>query len=107
MISRTSPPATRPAPAPIPRSWRRADYLLGWEQLSRIALAVVVATAAIAGVLWGRHRIFPALRARNSVERTAVIVLIACSTISVVTTVGIVLSLLFESLRFFAAGAGA
>jgi phosphate transport system permease protein len=79
-----------------------ADHLLGWEQLSRIALAVVVATAAIAGVLWGRHRIFPALRARNSVERTAVIVLIACSTISVVTTVGIVLSLLFESLRFFA-----
>ncbi len=79
-----------------------ADYLLGWEQLSRIALAVVVATAAIAGVLWGRHRIFPALRARNSVERTAVIALIACSTISVVTTVGIVLSLLFESLRFFA-----
>ncbi len=79
-----------------------ADHLLSWEQLSRIALAVAVAAAAIAGVLWGRHRIFPALRARNSVERTAVIVLIACSTISVVTTVGIVLSLLFESLRFFA-----
>ncbi len=80
-----------------------ADHLLSWEQLSRVALAVAVGAAAIAGVLWGRHRIFPALRARNSVERTAVIVLIACSTFSVVTTVGIVLSLLFESLRFFAA----
>ena len=92
--------ATRAGADPVKLA--AADYLLGWEQLSRIALAIVVATAAIAGVLWGRHRIFPALRARNSVERTAVIVLIACSTISVVTTVGIVLSLLFESLRFFA-----
>ncbi len=79
-----------------------ADHLLDWERLSRIALAVAVGAAAIAGVLWGRQRIFPALRARNSVERTAVILLIVCSTISVVTTVGIVLSLLFESLRFFA-----
>jgi phosphate transport system permease protein len=79
-----------------------ADHLLSWERFSRFALAIAVGAAAIAGVLWGRHRIFPALRARNSVERTAVVLLIACSTISIVTTVGIVLSLLFESLRFFA-----
>ena len=79
-----------------------ADHLLGWEQLSRIALSIAVGAAAIAGVLWGRARIFPALRARNSVERTATILLIVCSTLSVLTTVGIVLSLLFESLRFFA-----
>jgi len=79
-----------------------ADYLLDWERLSRYALAVAVGAAAIAGVLWGRQRIFPALRARNSVERTAVVLLVACSTVSVITTIGIVLSLLFESLRFFA-----
>src|SRR5262245_25795037 len=79
-----------------------ADHLLSWERVSRVALAIAVGTASIAGVLWGRHRIFPALRARNSVERTAVVLLIACSTISILTTVGIVLSLLFESLRFFA-----
>lgn len=85
-----------------PAKLAAADYLLSWERLSRFALAIAVGAAAIAGVLWGRGRIFPALRARNSVERTATVLLIACSTISVITTIGIVLSLLFESLRFFA-----
>ncbi len=41
-------------------------------------------------------------RARNAVERRVHWLLIACSAIAIVTTVGIVASLLFESLRFFA-----
>jgi phosphate transport system permease protein len=80
-----------------------ADHMIAWERTGRIAIAIAAAAAALAGLLWGRHRIAPSLRARNSVERTATVVLIVCSTISVITTVGIVLSLLFESLRFFAA----
>jgi phosphate transport system permease protein len=80
-----------------------ADHMIAWERMGRIAIAIAAAAAALAGLLWGRHRIAPSLRARNSVERTATVVLIVCSTISVITTVGIVLSLLFESLRFFAA----
>ncbi|MAY68061.1 MAG: phosphate ABC transporter permease subunit PstC, partial [Rhodospirillaceae bacterium] len=43
----------------------------------------------------------PELRARNSVERAIMVIMIICSTIAVLTTLGIILSLLFESLRFF------
>ncbi|MFM9842087.1 MAG: phosphate ABC transporter permease subunit PstC [Dongiaceae bacterium] len=78
-----------------------ADHMIAWEQTGRIAIAIAAAAAALAGLLWGRHRIAPSLRARNGVERTAVVLLIACSTVSVLTTIGIVLSLLFESLVFF------
>jgi phosphate transport system permease protein len=79
-----------------------ADHLLAWERMGRAAIVIAAAAAALAGLLWGRHRISPNLRTRNKVERAATIFLIVCSTISVITTLGIVLSLLFESLRFFA-----
>jgi phosphate transport system permease protein len=41
-------------------------------------------------------------RARNSVERILLIVLIACSAVAILTTVGIVFSVIFETFRFFA-----
>jgi len=41
------------------------------------------------------------LRARNLVESAAKVFLIACSTVAILTTLGIVLSVLFEALRFF------
>ena len=40
-------------------------------------------------------------RARNAVEGVVMVVLIACSIIAILTTVGIVFSVLFESIRFF------
>ena len=46
-----------------------ADHLLALRALSRIALAVAVGAAAIAGSCSRPPRIVPALRARNSVER--------------------------------------
>ncbi len=48
-----------------------------------------------------RH-IVPQMRARNRVESIIRFLLVLCSVIAILTTVGIVLSLLFESLRFFA-----
>jgi phosphate transport system permease protein len=65
------------------------------------ALGVVALAVAIAGLVWSWRRISPTLRARNRVERAIMGMLIVCSTISIATTVGIVMSLLFESLRFF------
>jgi phosphate transport system permease protein len=78
-----------------------AARLAAWRQTSAIALAAAAAAVAIAGLLWGRRAIVPAFRARNSVERTILVLMVFLSTISVLTTIGIVLSLLFESLRFF------
>ena len=43
----------------------------------------------------------PAMRARVKVEQTVKVLMISCSTIAIFTTIGIVLSVLFESLRFF------
>jgi phosphate transport system permease protein len=40
-------------------------------------------------------------RARNLVEKTALVFLIACAAVAIFTTVGIVFSVLFESIRFF------
>jgi phosphate transport system permease protein len=79
-----------------------AARLISWRQASAIALIAAVAAVAIAGLLWGRRAIAPAFRARNTVERTILVLMVILSTISVLTTVGIVLSLLFESLKFFA-----
>src|SRR5690606_20207169 len=59
---------------------------------------------AIAGggaLLYARSRITARLRARNAVERAVGLVLIACSAVAILTTVGIVASLLTEALRFF------
>ncbi len=79
-----------------------AAQLAGWKHIGSIALVAAVAAVAIAGLLWGRRAIAPSFRARNTVERTILVLMVILSTISVLTTVGIVLSLLFESLHFFA-----
>jgi phosphate transport system permease protein len=68
--------------------------LLGVEP--RVALL----TGALAAVVAWR-RIAPELRARPWVEGVVRLGLAACSVVAILATVGIVLSLLFESARFF------
>lgn len=65
---------------------------------SAIALA---AAAGLAGLLLMARRIAPRLRARNEFEAAIRLLLIACSGIAILTTIGIVASLLSEALRFF------
>jgi phosphate transport system permease protein len=67
----------------------------GWLVL---VSGMVAATAALA---WGYGRISPTFHARNRVENFVEIALFACSAVAVLTTVGIVLSVLFETVRFF------
>lgn len=56
---------------------------------------------ALAGTFMSTRRIKVDFRARNGVERWAMGLLLGASLIAILTTLGIVLSLLFESLRFF------
>ncbi len=64
---------------------------------------VVAATlACLLGVLFVFSQIRPGLRARNRVEGWIVGVLFACSVVAVLTTVGIIASLVYDSIRFFA-----
>ncbi len=69
--------------------------------LSTVARWLVVLALAIAGAALVHRRIAPRLQARNAVERVVTVFLIASSTVAIFTTLGIVLSVLFESLRFF------
>ena len=85
-----------------PAKLAAAERLIAWRQIAIVAFAAAVGAVGLAGLLWGRRAIMPSFRARNAVERTILILMIILSTLSIVTTVGIVLSLLFESLRFFA-----
>jgi phosphate transport system permease protein len=70
---------------------QRADWLL-W--ILTIALCV-------AGMAWAWKHIRLDYPAQHRVERAIVYALIGCSLLAILTTIGIVLSVLFESLRFF------
>lgn len=65
-----------------------------------MALAVCSIMAA-AGLLYARGRITVGLRARNRVERVVDVLLILCSLTAIMTTFGIVFSLVFEAVQFF------
>ncbi|MFZ1325408.1 MAG: phosphate ABC transporter permease subunit PstC [Candidatus Contendobacter sp.] len=69
--------------------------------IGNAALWVVVLSIAIGGIAYAWRAISPMLRARNRVERVVNIFLIASSTVAIFTTLGIVLSVVFESLLFF------
>jgi len=65
-----------------------------------IGLALAL-SASCAGLAWAQSRIRPSFSARDSVERLVRLSLLASSGLAIMITVGIVLSLLFEALRFF------
>jgi len=65
-----------------------------------IGLALTL-SASCAGLAWAQRRIEPNFSARESIERIVRLLLIASSALAILITVGIVLSLLFEALRFF------
>ena len=56
---------------------------------------------AFVGAGLALRRVSPDFRARKGVERWANVLLVAASLVAILTTLGIVLSLMFESLRFF------
>jgi phosphate transport system permease protein len=78
-----------------------ADRYRSLQAISKAALAVVAISMAILGIVLVRAKIKPTLRARNVVEKVIKVILIACSTIAIFTTIGIVLSVLYEAILFF------
>jgi phosphate transport system permease protein len=68
---------------------------------SRYILGAVAILLSAAGLIYSLSRINPEFRARNATEKFTMWLLIACSLVAVLTTVGIVGSLLFETIHFF------
>lgn len=86
---------------PNPAILEAANHYRNLRVIGNTALWLVVVSLAIAGVAYGWSAISPTLRARNRVEQVVNLFLIASSTLAIFTTVGIVLSVLFESVLFF------
>lgn len=77
------------------------DSLRQFEMLTTAATAIIAAILGIGGLFIARGRIGARLRARNEVERVVNLLLLACSAVAILTTVGIVASLITEAIHFF------
>ncbi|WP_372707311.1 phosphate ABC transporter permease subunit PstC [Brevundimonas sp.] len=90
-------------PAPyaelLPAEGRRAARI---EQMLGLGSIVIATLAALLGGLFVFSQIRPGMRARNRVEGWIVGALFTCSVVAILTTVGIIASLVFDSIRFFA-----
>lgn len=78
-----------------------AEYMQRVEDIGRNWMTGMAVVLAAIGLGLAVRRIRPELAARNESEWTFRAVLMACSLIAILTTLGIVLSVLFESIRFF------
>ena len=86
-------------PDPVVRA--AADRLNALNHTGFVTMAVLVGALAVLGLTLGWRQVQPDLRARNRVEKITMMLLIVASSVAILTTAGIVLSLLFEALRFF------
>lgn len=78
-----------------------ADLYRRLDGIGTIAFVVAALALAGAGTAIGIGRIEPRFRARNRVEQWVSYALLLTAAISILTTAGIVFSVLFESIRFF------
>jgi len=82
---------------------RAAQELRIASARSQTLMTVLVLALAVAGLALAIMRTHKDFRARNVVEAGIKVLLIAASTIAILTTLGIVLSMLFETFNFFQA----
>jgi len=79
-----------------------AEAWHGWEATSTTLKTVTVLALSLIGGMLAYRMVNPDFRSRNAVERIVMAILAASSAIAILTTVGIVFSVIFESMRFFA-----
>lgn len=78
-----------------------AERYLNLQENFRLAMLAILTVVMIGSVVPAYRKITPQLRARNIVEKLVKYFLIACSAIAILTTIGILFSVLFEAIRFF------
>jgi phosphate transport system permease protein len=78
-----------------------ASRYAGLDRIGDTAIVAAVAAVACLGLGLAWRRIRPELRAREAVERVAMAILAGSSAVAILATIGIVLSLVFETARFF------
>jgi phosphate transport system permease protein len=86
---------------PQPYMVEAAGNLNTMTYASRLAMTVAVLAVSVLGAAFAYRQIAPRFRARNRVEKVILVSLVVASSIAILTTVGIVLSMLTEATRFF------
>jgi len=86
---------------PSPEVTAAADTLVRWQQIASWLMAVVIIAVMLLAMFFAYSRLAPRFRARSGVERFTSGVMIACSVAAILTTIGIIVSLLYESFEFF------
>jgi len=96
-------PAVQIWPAPyaelLPAEGQRAARIALMLEIGAGTAAIL---AGLLGALFVFNQIRPGMRARNRVEGWIVGLLFVCSAVAILTTVGIIASLVYDSMRFFA-----
>jgi phosphate transport system permease protein len=84
-----------------PHAQQAVAHYVRLRNTSALALTGVILVLGVIAILIVRSRIAPQLRARNAVERIGQGLLLACASLAVFVTLGIVLSVVYESILFF------
>lgn len=97
LFSKGTPLAVSPEPYAV----NAALFQLQAKRSSQLLLTISAIGLAILCLAFAFFQVGPTLRSRNAVERVALAGLFSCSMVAILTTLGIVLSMLFESIHFF------
>lgn len=86
-----------------PEEWKvaAAERLNGLYSTSRWTMLICLALLSAGLIVFARSKVSADFRARTAVEKIVLGLMIACSLIAILTTIGIILSLIFESIKFF------
>lgn len=86
---------------PSPEIAAAAEALVRWHDIFEATVFVVALALMIVGLFFARHKLGLRFRARNRVEHFLDGFMIACAVVAVLTTAGIVVSLVYEASAFF------
>ncbi|MBD3763277.1 MAG: phosphate ABC transporter permease subunit PstC [Rhodobacterales bacterium] len=86
---------------PDPWKIEAAERLISLNAAGDRLMVVSVALLVLAGLVYARSRVSSEFRARHGVEAIILGLMVGCSGMAVVTTAGIVFSLIYESWAFF------
>jgi phosphate transport system permease protein len=89
------------ATEPTPEIAAAAERYVSQREFSRNLASAAVLVLGVAVLGWAYRRVRPEFRARNRVEQAIEYLLIAASSVAILTTIGIFFSVFFEALRFF------
>jgi phosphate transport system permease protein len=86
-----------------PEPWKlsAAESLNNLRGTAGVALFVAVLAILAVGLAMARAKVSPEFRARQGVERVVSGIMICCALVAIITTLGIISSLIYESVRFF------